>query len=59
MMMTSNPYYVIMKPNTLSIIEKLWDFRKEKNIPAFTMDAGANVHILYPLEYEKQMIPFY
>ena len=59
MMMTSNPYYILMKPNTLSIIEKLWDFRKEKNIPAcFTMDAGANVHILYPLEYEKQMIPF-
>ena len=51
MMMTSNPYYILMKPNTLSIIEKLWDFRKEKNIPAcFTMDAGANVHILYPLE---------
>jgi diphosphomevalonate decarboxylase len=22
------------------------------------MDAGANVHILYPSEYEKQMIPF-
>ena len=24
MMMTSNPYYILMKPNTLSIIEKLW-----------------------------------
>ena len=27
MMMTSNPYFILMKPNTLKIINKIWDFR--------------------------------
>ncbi len=56
MMMTSNPYFILMKPNTLKIIEKIWKFRKETqaNI-CFTLDAGANVHVLYP-ENEKEKI---
>ena len=32
MMMTSNPYFILFKPNTLSIIEKTWDLRKNKKI---------------------------
>ncbi len=49
MMLTSIPYFILMKPNTLEIINKIWAFRKETNIPiCFTLDAGANVHILYP-----------
>ncbi len=49
MMMTSHPYYLLMKPNTLSIIEAIWDYRKEHNLAlCFTLDAGANVHMLYP-----------
>ncbi len=49
MMMTSNPYFILMKPNTLEIINKIWSFRKASNIPVcFTLDAGANVHMLYP-----------
>jgi diphosphomevalonate decarboxylase len=49
MMMTSNPYFILMKPNTLRIIEKIWDFRKSTGLhPLFTLDAGANVHLLYP-----------
>ena len=56
MMMTSNPYFILMKPNTLSIINRIWNFRKETgaNI-CFTLDAGANVHVLYP-EKEKSKI---
>ncbi|WP_185883145.1 diphosphomevalonate/mevalonate 3,5-bisphosphate decarboxylase family protein [Blattabacterium cuenoti] len=56
MMMTSNPYYLCMKPNTLSVIHTLWDFRIEskKNI-YFSLDAGANVHLLYPIQ-EKTSI---
>ncbi len=51
MMMTSHPYFILMKPKTLSIIEEIWAFRKETKIPVcFTLDAGANVHMLYPLE---------
>ena len=38
-----------MKPNTLRIINTLREFRQETGIPVcFTLDAGPNVHILYP-----------
>jgi len=56
MMMTSNPYFILMKPNTLEIINKIWKYRLENNSNiCFTLDAGANVHILYP-EVEKEAI---
>ncbi|WP_298477521.1 diphosphomevalonate decarboxylase [uncultured Maribacter sp.] len=56
MMMTSLPYFVLMKPNTLEIINKIWEFRKKTNSNVcFTLDAGANVHVLYP-ESEKDVI---
>lgn len=49
MMMTSMPYFILMKPNTLEIINRIWKFRRDTNIPVcFTLDAGANVHVLYP-----------
>ena len=56
MMLTSNPYFILMKPNTLEIINKIWKFRAENNSNiCFTLDAGANVHVLYP-ESEKQVV---
>lgn len=49
MMLTSNPAYILMKPNTLSVIEKVWEFRRNTSGNLFfTLDAGANVHLLYP-----------
>ncbi len=49
MMMTSDPYFILMKPNTLKAIEKIWKFREENESKiCFTLDAGANVHVLYP-----------
>ena len=59
MMMTSNPYFLLMKPNTISIIEKIWEFRKETEIQAcFTLDAGPNIHLLYPEENKKEVRSF-
>lgn len=56
MMMTSMPYFILMKPNTLQIINKIWEFRVANNSNiCFTLDAGANVHVLYP-ENEKDSI---
>ncbi|MEX2350772.1 MAG: diphosphomevalonate decarboxylase [Flavobacteriaceae bacterium] len=53
MMMTSVPYFILMKPNTLEIINRIWSFRNETGSKVcFTLDAGANVHALYP-EGEK------
>ena len=56
MMMTSDPYFILMRPNTLKIIHKIWNFRAktDSNI-CFTLDAGANVHVLFP-ETEKDEI---
>jgi diphosphomevalonate decarboxylase len=54
MMMTSHPYFILMKPHTLSIIEEIWEFRKQTQIPVcFTLDAGANVHLLFPAAHKK------
>ncbi len=59
MMMSSNPYYILMQPQTLEIIQKIWRFRKETNIPVcFTLDAGANVHVLYPQRVKEQVYNF-
>ena len=48
LMMSSNPSYVLMRPNTLAIIELVRNLRHETGMPiGFTLDAGANVHLLY------------
>ena len=59
MMMTSIPYFILMKPNTLEIINRVWEFRKStgSNL-CFTLDAGANVHLLYPLVESKSVQKF-
>lgn len=56
MMMTSQPYFILMRPHTLEIIHKIWAFREaSKTHVCFTLDAGANVHVLYP-EREKEVV---
>jgi diphosphomevalonate decarboxylase len=59
MMMTSQPYFILMKPNTLQIINAVWKFRQETQLPiCFTLDAGANVHLLYPENVSEQVLQF-
>ena len=59
MMMTSMPYFILMKPNTLEIINAIWTFRNETKIPVcFTLDAGANVHVLYPKNTKSDVLEF-
>lgn len=59
MMMTSMPYFILMKPNTLEIINKIWKFREATSIPVcFTLDAGANVHVLYPENVREEVLQF-
>jgi len=48
MMMTGKPAYVLMLPGTLSILQLIREFREETGYRlGFTLDAGANVHLLY------------
>lgn len=59
MMMTSEPYFILFKPNTLSIIEKIWAYRNQNDVPVFiTLDAGANVHVLYPESVKEKVLQF-
>ncbi|MDT0675428.1 diphosphomevalonate/mevalonate 3,5-bisphosphate decarboxylase family protein [Autumnicola musiva] len=59
MMMSSMPYFILMKPDTLEIINKIWDFRRQSSLPVcFTLDAGANVHVLYPEKDKYEIFEF-
>jgi diphosphomevalonate decarboxylase len=59
MMMSSDPYFILMRPNTLEIINKIWAFRAETGLHiCFTLDAGANVHVLFPESEAKEIQEF-
>lgn len=59
MMMLSDPAFILMKPNTVAALDKLWVFRKETGLPLFfTLDAGANIHLLYPDEGKVKIESF-
>jgi diphosphomevalonate decarboxylase len=59
MMMVSSPYYILMRPNTLAVIEEIWAFREKSSLPVmFTLDAGANVHLLFPKLYKTEVTNF-
>ncbi|WP_299681762.1 diphosphomevalonate decarboxylase [uncultured Dokdonia sp.] len=56
MMMTSHPYFILMKPNTLEIINRIWAYREKTDSKVcFTLDAGANVHVLYPQKETEEI----
>ena len=57
MMMMSEPAFILMQAGTLAVINKIWEFRKETNLPLFfTLDAGANVHLLFPSNKDEDKI---
>ena len=60
MMLTSNPYYILMRPNTLSAIERIWYFRASYQHPHLPLPliAGANIHLLYPEAEKSKVHPF-
>ena len=59
LMMTSTPWFNLMKPETLKIIELIKEFREKNNLPVyFTLDAGPNIHLLYPSELKDSVHPW-
>jgi len=59
LMMMSMPPFILMRPNTLVILEKIRQYRKDTGLPLyFTLDAGPNVHLLYPDEIKTRVNPF-
>ena len=59
MMMTASPYYILFAPSTIQAINEIWAFRKNSGTQVyFTLDAGANVHVLYP-QSEKRAVSLF
>lgn len=57
MMMMSEPAFILMQTGTLQVINKIWEFRKITGIALFfTLDAGANVHLLFPNDIDNDRI---
>jgi diphosphomevalonate decarboxylase len=55
MMMTGRPGYLLMQPQTVSILHRVREFRNDTECKiGFTLDAGANVHLIYADEDSHQ-----
>lgn len=49
MMMTAPDSFTLLKPQSLMAMDLVRDFRRESGLPLFfTLDAGPNLHLIYP-----------
>lgn len=59
LMMVSKPSYILMEANTIEMIKRIRAFRKESGIPVyFSLDAGPNIHLLYPDSVKEDLLGF-
>jgi diphosphomevalonate decarboxylase len=59
LMMTSNPPYLLVEPNSIAAIQKVQAFRQDTGHPLyFTLDAGPNLHLLYPDDIAAEVKTF-
>jgi diphosphomevalonate decarboxylase len=59
LMMSSDPGFMLLEPATLEILSRIRAFReKAGTFVAFTIDAGPNVHLIYPSTARKEVLPF-
>ncbi len=57
LMMCGDSPFMLMEPGTVAIIKEVWRYRKATGIPVcFTLDAGPNVHLLYPSQYTSDVL---
>jgi diphosphomevalonate decarboxylase len=48
LLLSSSPGYILLKPETLSLIQEIRRFRKESGLfLCFSLDAGPNIHLLF------------
>lgn len=55
LMMTSTDQGFLIRPGTVEIIQKIRNARKNGLPVFFTLDAGPNVHMLYPKRYSAEV----
>jgi len=59
MFLTSSPGYILASPGTFEIIHKIRQFRGKTGLfLCFTLDAGPNVHLLYPKSISSEIHEF-
>ena len=59
LMMNSSPSFTLLKPNTLEAIERIRNLRENTHVPlCFTLDAGPNIHLLFPKSDKEKVIEF-
>jgi diphosphomevalonate decarboxylase len=59
LMMCSSPNFMLMNPSTVAMVTKIKSFRESSKLPLyFTLDAGPNIHLLYPENIKTKVIPF-
>ncbi|MFA5587961.1 MAG: diphosphomevalonate decarboxylase [Mariniphaga sp.] len=59
LLMTSSPEGLLLKPESLHVMEAVRDFRKATGTPVcFTLDAGPNILLIYPQEAKKEVATF-
>jgi diphosphomevalonate decarboxylase len=59
LMMCSQPSYILLQPDTLNVIKAIRQFRQDTQLPLFfTLDAGPNIHILYPHSIAEKVYDF-
>lgn len=59
LMMSSSPSYTLLEPESIHAIKRIKKFRDQHHLPlCFTLDAGPNIHLLYPKEQSKTIVPF-
>ncbi len=57
LMMCGDSPFMLVEPGTVAIIKEVWRYRNATGIPVcFTLDAGPNVHLLYPTQYASDVL---
>jgi diphosphomevalonate decarboxylase len=56
LMMCSDPSYMLIEPGSVGIMKAVREFREQTKLPVyFSLDAGPNIHLLYPEAIEKDV----
>ena len=59
LMMSSRPSFILLAPNSLKIIQLIRQWRNDTGLPLyFSIDAGPNLHLLYPADIHKAVQAF-
>lgn len=59
MMMMSYPWFILMKPKTIELLDVIKSYREKTGIRmCFTLDAGPNIHLIYPESEKAKVLEF-